>query len=164
MDKKFLYTKPSVPGIIDDSEADLDLSSWFLKQTPFDLLKEELNSCKVDDLVIQLVQIFIEGNPNYQKLLALLGSGVEKMEGMKDTTYSLKNFNRPNNDIFGVEVNVDNINLKIRKLLIQMKGIYSLELLKFKLNTLFKNLRIEFSSKQLVVCGLNDADIVLINQ
>ncbi|MEO3943982.1 hypothetical protein [Gorillibacterium sp. CAU 1737] len=70
MNKAFLYTKPHVLGVIDDSDDDTD--TWFL-DTSRQEIEQFFARAPFEELVVELVHIMRDGEPNYQVLTSLLG-------------------------------------------------------------------------------------------
>jgi hypothetical protein len=63
MNRPFLYKKPKVrarPGLLDDSESNNDLASWFLDEARGVMIKRFSDS-SIEELLIELVGIFREG-------------------------------------------------------------------------------------------------------
>lgn len=113
MNKGFLYSKPYVPGIIDDTSVDVE--SWFLDDTR-ERMEEKLRSSSLSNLIIELINVFKDGEPNYQVLLSLLGEKVVKgVRGGKDV-YCLSDILRSNKDIKRIEIEINEENLTIKKM------------------------------------------------
>jgi hypothetical protein len=113
MNKDFLYTKPYVPGMIDDTP--MDLESWFIDDSR-ERMEERLRSISLNDLIIELINIFKDGEPNYQVLLGLLGEKVVKEIRGENTVYCLGNILSSEDDIKRVEIEIDEKTLNIKKL------------------------------------------------
>ncbi|UPK44900.1 hypothetical protein [Paenibacillus pabuli] len=109
----FLYTKPYVPGVIDDTPVDLE--SWFIDDSR-ERMEERLRSISLNDLIIELINIFNDGEPNYQVLLGLLGEKVVKEVRGEKTVYSLGGILRSEDDIKRVEIEIDDEGLNIKKM------------------------------------------------
>jgi hypothetical protein len=109
MNRPFLYKKPRVitPGILDDSGSNNDLASWFLDEAIGVMIKKFSDS-SIEELLIELVGIFREGNPNHIELVGLFGFQeieTKSEEAIKiDTLYNTR---RTNKDIPKVEIYVD---------------------------------------------------------
>ncbi|MET3938238.1 hypothetical protein ABIC22_001050 [Paenibacillus sp. PvP094] len=112
MNKEFLYTKPYVCGIIDDTVVELE--SWFLDDSR-DRMEQELRSNSLSDLIIKLINIFKGGEPNYQVLLSLLGRKMDKEVQENKNVYSLREILRSDEDIKRIEIEVDNESLNIKQ-------------------------------------------------
>ena len=109
MNRPFLYTKPKVitPGILDDSGSNNDLASWFLDEARGVMIKKFSDS-SIEELLIELVGIFREGNPNHIVLTGLFGfQEIETKyeEAMEIDT--LHNTRRTNKDLPKVEIYTD---------------------------------------------------------
>ena len=113
MNKDFLYSKPYVPGIIDDTPVDLD--SWFLDDSR-ERMEEKLRNSPLSDLIIEFVNIFKDGEPNYQVLLSLLGEKVVKEVRGGKNVYCQSDIFRPYNDIKRIEIEIDEESLIIKKM------------------------------------------------
>lgn len=112
MNKVFLYTKPYVCGIIDDTVVELE--SWFLDDSR-DRMEQELRSISLSDLIIKLINIFKGGEPNYQVLLSLLGRKMDKEVQENKNVYSLREILRSDEDIKRIEIEIDNESLNIKQ-------------------------------------------------
>lgn len=113
MNKDFLYTKPYVPGMIDDTPVDLE--SWFIDDSR-ERMEERLRSISLNDLIIELINIFKDGEPNYQVLLGLLGEKVVKETRGENTVYCLGNILRSKDDIKRIEIEISDEGLNIKKM------------------------------------------------
>lgn len=113
MNKDFLYTKPYVPGIIDDTPVDLE--SWFLDDSR-ERMEEKLRNIPLNDLIIELINIFKDGDPNYQVLLGLLGEKVVKEAREDKIVYCLADILRADDDIQRIEIEIDDEGLNIKKM------------------------------------------------
>lgn len=112
MNTEFLYTKPYVCGIIDDTVVELE--SWFLDDSR-DKMEQELRSISLTDLIIKLINIFKDGEPNYQVLLSLLGRKMDKEVQENKNVYSLREVLRSDEDIKRIEIEADNESLNIKQ-------------------------------------------------
>ncbi|WJM09270.1 hypothetical protein [Paenibacillus sp. PK1-4R] len=112
MKKDFLYTKPYFPGIIDDTPVDLE--SWFLDDSR-ERMEEKLRNISLNDLIIELINIFKDGDPNYQVLLGLLGEKVVKEAREDKIVYCLGDILRADDDIKRIEIEIDE-GLNIKKM------------------------------------------------
>ncbi|WP_438496267.1 hypothetical protein [Paenibacillus sp. IHBB 3054] len=73
MNKSYLYTKPSVIGVLESRGEEFDsIGSWLDDDTP-ELLRKKIYESPLDEMIIDLVDIFREGDPNYKKLAVLFG-------------------------------------------------------------------------------------------
>ncbi|OPG95550.1 hypothetical protein B2I21_26140 [Chryseobacterium mucoviscidosis] len=113
MNKDFLYTKPYVPGMIDDTPVDLE--SWFIDDSR-ERMEERLRSISLNDLIIELINIFKDGEPNYQVLLGLLGEKVVKETRGESTVYCLCDILRSKDDIKRIEIEISDEGLNIKKM------------------------------------------------
>lgn len=113
MNKDFLYTKPYVPGMIDDTPVDLE--SWFIDDSR-ERMEERLRSISLNDLIIELINIFKDGEPNYQVLLGLLGEKVVKETRGESTVYCLGDILRSEDDIKRIEIEISDEGLNIKKM------------------------------------------------
>ncbi|HBU84006.1 MAG TPA: hypothetical protein DEF35_20535 [Paenibacillus sp.] len=113
MNKDFLYTKPYIPGMIDDTPVDLE--SWFVDDSR-ERMEERLRSISLNDLIIELINIFKDGEPNYQVLLGLLGEKVVKETRGESTVYCLGDILRSEDDIKRIEIEISDEGLNIKKM------------------------------------------------
>lgn len=116
MKKDFLYTKPFVLGIIDDSST-ADWDSWLLDDSR-ERMEERVRSLPLPELLMELEIIFQEGEPNYVELLGLFGSNIVKKVHGAAVVYSVEKVLRANNDIHGVEIEIDDKDRTIKRLTI----------------------------------------------
>ena len=110
VNKGFLYTKPIVPGIIDDTPMDMD--SWFLDDSR-EVLKEKFTNANLEQVILELVQIFREGNPNYQVLIGMFDSELGKEVKGSEVFYQLFDIRRNTKGINTIELYVDSVSLGI---------------------------------------------------
>lgn len=113
MNKDFLYTKPYVLGVIDDTPVDLE--SWLLDDSR-EMMEEKLRNISLNDLIIELINIFKDGDPNYQVLLGLLGEKVVKEIRGEKIVYCLGDILRADDDIRRIEIEIDDVGLNIKKM------------------------------------------------
>lgn len=113
MNKDFLYTKPYVLGVIDDTPVDLE--SWFIDDSR-ERMEEKLRNISLNDLIIELINIFKDGDPNYQVLLGLLGEKVVKEAREDKIVYCLGDILRADDDIRRIEIEIDDVGLNIKKM------------------------------------------------
>lgn len=132
MNKDFLYTKPYVCGIIDDTVVELE--SWFLDDSR-DKMEQELRSISLTGLIIKLINIFKGGEPNYQVLLSLLGRKMDKEVQENKNVYSLREILRSEEDIKRIEIEIDNKSLNIKQVRIYVNLISFVALKKEKIIT-----------------------------
>jgi hypothetical protein len=110
MNRPFLYKKPKAPtpiGFLDDSESNNDLASWFLDGARR-AMTDKFSDSSIEELLIELVGIFREGNPNDIELTGLFGFQEIKTryeEAMEICT--LHTTRRTNKDIPKVEISTD---------------------------------------------------------
>ena len=109
MNRPFLYKKPkiSTPGILDCSDSNNDLASWFLDEARRVMI-EKFSDSSIEELLIELVGIFREGNPNHAVLAGLFG--FQKLETKSEEAIKisiLHNTGRTNKDIPKVEIGTD---------------------------------------------------------
>ncbi|MBA4495195.1 hypothetical protein ACFO25_00535 [Paenactinomyces guangxiensis] len=152
MDKRFLYKKPNPIGVLDDSDVENDdLASWFLDDSR-DVLKNKFEQSPIDELVIELADIFREGDPNFQTLAWLFGSShIEEDNEEKIMIWRLHEIERTNEDIIRVEMHVDPQSLILRKLYLYVQMFPPLQLIKNKLNDLDPNIAFQETSDGFVI-------------
>jgi hypothetical protein len=124
MNRQFLYTKPKVstPGLLDDSGDNNDLASWFLDEAIGVMIKKFSDS-SIEELLIELVGIFREGNPNHAELAGLFG--FQKLETKSEEAIEisiLHTTRRTNKDIPKVELSLDT------SLIVRQVHLYAREL------------------------------------
>ena len=109
MNRQFLYKKykASTPGILDDSESNNDLASWFLDEAR-GVMIEKFSDSSIEELLIELVGVFREGNPNHAELAGLFG--FQKIETKSEEAIKisiLHHTRRTNKDLPKVEISRD---------------------------------------------------------
>ena len=124
MNRQFLYKKPKVgtPGLLDDSESNNDLASWFLDEAR-GVMIEKFSDSSIEELLIELVGIFREGNPNHAVLAGLFGfQKIESKYEEKMEICTLHNTGRTNKDLPKVELSIDT------SLIVRQVHLYAREL------------------------------------
>nr|WP_145405887.1 hypothetical protein [Paenibacillus xylanexedens] len=111
MNREFLYTRPYTPGEIDDTPVDLD--SWFLDDSR-EKMEEKLRGSSLSDVLIELIDIFQENEPNYQVLLGLFGDKIIKETREGKVLYGLEEIQRP--DMNKIEIEIEDQTLHIEKM------------------------------------------------
>lgn len=136
LNNKFLYSKPSVIGVLDSCTDEFnDIGSWLFDDSP-GLLRKKFRESSLNELVIELVTIFREGNPNYQELAGLFGFvKIEKVELEEIEIWNLRNIERVDEDIIRIELHIDTQSLIINNLFIFVKELPPLRKLEGELNT-----------------------------
>ncbi|SFJ17770.1 hypothetical protein [Thermoflavimicrobium dichotomicum] len=164
MNRKFLYKKPWIPGVIDDSDNN-DLSWMEEWDDSPDLLKRKFTESSLDELMIELVDIFKEGNPGYTTLAGLFGFGFKFDEEKK--IFSIREVERTNKDIIRVEMHLDAQSYIIRHLNIYVQKMPPLQLLKNKLNEFHKDIAFQetnngfvIAERECVIAILKDKEVI----
>ena len=109
MNRQFLYKKYKVHtlGLLDDSDSNNDLASWFLYDARGVMIKKFSDS-SIEELLIELVGVFREGNPNHTELAGLFGfQEIETKSEEAIEINTLHNTRRTNKDIPKVEISID---------------------------------------------------------
>jgi hypothetical protein len=124
MNRPFLYKKPKVstPGLLDDSDSNNDLASWFLDEARGVMIKKFSDS-SIEELLIELVGVFREGNPNHAELVGLFG--FQKIETRYEEAMeicTLHTTRRTSKDIPKVELSID------ASLIVRQVHLYAREL------------------------------------
>lgn len=110
-------------GEVDDQEVNL----WFTQESwedPWLKMRNHFDHISLEKLIIEIVEIFLNGHPNYKRFLGLLGSNSTSLIYNQETIYSLvdANINRKNNDIQEIQLYIDTEKLVIRKLKLYIKA------------------------------------------
>jgi hypothetical protein len=149
MNREFLYKKPWIPNTIDDSySSENPIQSW-LEDDSQGLLMRKFEECSLDELIIELVDIFKGGNPSYDVLAALFGSNLEFNEEKK--IFSVNKIERTNEDIIRVDMHVDAESYEIRHLYLYVHELPPLQSLRNKLNELHKDISFQETSNGFVI-------------
>lgn len=156
MNKDFLYTKPYVPGIIEDTPVDLE--SWFLDDSR-ERMEEKLRNISLNELIIELINIFKDGDPNYQVLLGLLGNKVIKEAREDNIVYCIGDILSSDDDIKRIEIETDDEGLNIKKMSIFVNQA-SLSVIQKEINDLCVDIHTQKTSDYLSV-SIKDKTITL---
>lgn len=159
MNKKFLYSKPSIIGVLDSGNDEFnDIGSWLFDDSPA-LLRKKFREDSLDELVIELIDIFREGNPNYQELAGLFGLvkiEEDEQEGLK--IWNVRNIERLAGDLNKIEMHIDAQSLIINKLYLYINELSNLQTIKQKLNDKFEEVSYQdinggliFNEKELII-------------
>ncbi|SDZ37608.1 hypothetical protein [Thermoactinomyces sp. DSM 45892] len=135
MNKKFLYKKPWIPGVIDDTNSAMD---WLEEDDSKFALRKKFNEGLLDELVLDLVDIFQNGDPAYNVLMPYLSSNNELNE--EKMMYTGDKNERISKDISSVEMLLDAKNFMIRHLKIYVQDISPFHGLESKLNELYPDI------------------------
>ncbi|MBB6022944.1 hypothetical protein HNR77_004043 [Paenibacillus sp. JGP012] len=154
MNREFLYTRPYTPGEIDDTPVDLD--SWFLDDSR-EKMEEKLRGSSLSDVLIELIDIFQENEPNYQVLLGLFGDKIIKETREGKVLYGLEEILRP--DMNKIEIEIEDQTLHIEKMNIFVSAL-SLLTVKDKIIGLYCHESIEDREDSLSIL-IRDKYIVL---
>ena len=107
MNRAFLYKKykVSTPGLLDPNEGDNDLS-WMLDEA-IGVMEKKFSDSSIEELLIELVGVFREGNPNHIELAGLFG--FQEIETKSEEAIRIKtlhNTRRTNKDLPKVELSI----------------------------------------------------------
>jgi len=166
MNKKFLYKKMSAHtvGFLDDS--DNDDVSWMFDDSL--VLEKKLKESPIDELIIELIDIFKEGNPNASKLIASFGFSYNDGDCKANVQGNMiiRKYNkikRINKDIVSIEMHIEEMNDKtliIRNLYLYCTNLPSIKLLKNKINEVYSNISYG-GSEGLIICE-KECNIIII--
>ncbi len=156
MNKEFLYKKAYPLGVIDDTEED-ELSSWFLDDSR-DILEKKFRECNFHDFIIELIDIFSGGSPNYIQLSILFGfENTEEINHNNTTKISFYRIQR--SDIDKIEIDLNKLNsdksLVICNLFLYVNKLPSLE----KISEVYKDVECEENGK--IIIHVNGCDIII---
>ncbi|WP_459480005.1 hypothetical protein [Clostridium saccharoperbutylacetonicum] len=157
MDKKFLYKKAYPLGVIDDTEED-ELSSWFLDDSR-DVLEKKFRECDFNDLIIELIDIFRGGSPNYIQLSILFGfESTEEISFNNTTKISFYKIKR--SDIDKIEMDIKKLSidksLVLDKLYLYVNNLPSIEKFIRKMDSVC------YEKNQGIIIHENKCDIVIL--
>lgn len=146
---KFLYRKPVVIGVLDDSDNDFNDMSWMVDNS-WELLKVKFSESSFQELVVGLVEIFIGGQPNYSTLGEMFGNDTKVEGDVEKVVYKISNIERNSNDIIRVEMYLDPINRNIKDLFLYVQE--GLDKLKLKeiLSEKYEGVSIELNSEFII--------------
>lgn len=135
-----------------------DIGSWLFDDSPA-LLRKKFREDSLDELVMELIDIFREGNPNYQELAGLFGLvkiEEDEQEGLK--IWNVRNIERLAGDLKKIEMHIDAQSLIINKLYLHINELSNLQKIKQKLNDKFEEVSYQdinggliFNEKELII-------------
>ncbi|MFI8711681.1 hypothetical protein [Brevibacillus brevis] len=159
MNKKFLYSKPSIIGVLDSGNDEFnDIGSWLFDDSPA-LLRKKFREDSLDELVMELIDIFREGNPNYQELAGLFGLvkiEEDEQEGLK--IWNVRNIERLAGDLNKIEMHIDAQSLIINKLYLYINELSNLQTIKQKLNDKFEEISYQDINGGLII---NEKELII---
>ncbi|MFB5673794.1 hypothetical protein ACE3NQ_20165 [Paenibacillus terreus] len=156
---KFLYRKPVVIGILDDSDNDPNDLSWMF-DTSWELIKAKFTESPFQELIIGLVEIFRGGQPNYSSLGEMFGNDTKVDGDAEKVVYSITNIERDLNDIIRVEMYLDPVSRKIIDLFLYVREGLDMLALQELLNEKYEGLSTELNDKLIISDG--DYRIIII--
>ncbi|GGG12244.1 hypothetical protein GCM10010912_65830 [Paenibacillus albidus] len=146
---KFLYRKPVVIGILDDSDNDPHDMSWMVDNS-WELLKVKFTESSFQELVIGLVEIFRGGQPNYSSLGEMFGNDTKVEGDIEKVVYIITNIERNLNDIIRVEMYLDPMNRNINDLILYVREGLDMLTIKDTINEKYEGLSIGFNDKFII--------------
>ncbi|MEC0182960.1 hypothetical protein P4H61_15860 [Paenibacillus peoriae] len=146
---KFLYRKPVVIGVLDDSDNDPNDMSWMVDNS-WELLKVKFSESSFQELVIGLVEIFRRGQPNYSSLGEMFGNDTKVEGDVEKVVYNITNIERNLNDIIRVEMYLDPMNRNIKDLILYVQEGLDMLTLKEMLNEKYEGLSIDLNGKFII--------------
>lgn len=146
---KFLYRKPVVIGVLDDSDNDPNDMSWMVDNS-WELLKVKFSESSFQELVIGLVEIFRRGQPNYSSLGEMFGNDTKVERDVEKLVYNITNIERNLNDIIRVEMYLDPMNRNIKDLFLYVQEGLDMLILKEILNEKYEGLSIDLNGKFII--------------
>lgn len=103
-------------------------------------------------MIIELVEIFREGNPNYKKLAVLFGFvEIEEGEQEERIIWKLQKIERKDDDLTKVVMHIDAKHLIIQDLYLYVNELPVLQKLKEKLNVQFKDITLQKINNAFVI-------------
>ncbi|WP_042201158.1 hypothetical protein [Paenibacillus camerounensis] len=149
INSKFLYRKPTVIGILDDSDNDPNDMSWMFDNS-CELLKVKFSESSFQELVIGLVEIFRGGQPNYSSLGEMFGNDTNVEEDVEKIVYRITTIERILNDIMKVEMHLDPMNRNINDLFLYLREGLNISNLSEMLIKKYEGLSIEYNDKFII--------------
>lgn len=150
INSKFLYRKPVVIGILDDSDNDPNDMSWMFDNS-WELLKLKFSESSFQELVIGLVEIFRRGKPNYSSLGEMFGNDSNVEEDVEKIVYKITTIERNSNDIMKVEMHLDPITRNINDMYLYVREGSDLLTLNEMLVEKYEGLSIDFNDKFIII-------------
>lgn len=115
MNKKFLYRKAYPIGVINDEDNyDGDRLVFWMEDDSQDKLSKKLRESPIGDLLIELIDIFRVGNPNYGSFINLFG--FSHIEGERIDSVDAKMIIKKYNGIKRIAEDIDSIHLYIESM------------------------------------------------
>lgn len=158
INKEFLYKKVRAIGDIDDS-GNYDIDSWFTDNS-WGELKSTLSESSLEDLIINLVGIFRDGNPNYKEIDTQLEvslhkrkQGHEIIENQQENkiVWVIHEVDRENKDIARIEMHINSKDFVIKKLYIYVCEMPTINSLKNKISVAYGGI-LYGAADNLVIC------------
>ncbi|WP_341281332.1 hypothetical protein [Paenibacillus sp. FSL H8-0537] len=149
INSKFLYRKPVVIGILDDSDNDPNDMSWMFDNS-WELLKVKFSESSFQELVIGLVEIFRRGQLNYSSLGEMFGNDTNVEEDVEKIVYKITTIERNLNDIMKVEMHLDPMNRNINELYLYVREGSDILTLNEMLVEKYEGLSIDFNDKFII--------------
>lgn len=153
MNKKFLYRKAYPIGILND-EDDYDGDRLlFWTDNSQEILSKKLRECTLDELIIELIDIFRDGDTNYSTLACLLG--FQNCENNKQEQYIKKSFYQTRrSDLVKFQMDIEesgNNPLILRNLYLYFTNLPSIEGIKNKINEVYSDVIYE-EREGIIIC------------
>jgi len=122
-----------------DSENEFnEIGAWLFDDAPA-VLRKKIRKDSFDEVVLELIDIFRGGNPNYQELAGLFGLvKIEEIEQEGLKVWCLRNIERLAGDINKIEMYIDAQHLIISKIYLYMNEFLNLQTIKQKLNDILR--------------------------
>lgn len=170
MDKFFLYRKAYPIGVLnDEDEYDGSRLAFWMEDDSQEMLSKKIRECQTDVLIIELINIFREGYPNYGSLITLFGfeQSEEEINSHADEKtvtrkyYGIKRIAKDIDSIHMFIERMDDKTLKIRKLFLYFYDLPDVEELKRKIDKVCSGIYFE-EGKGLII-NENDYTINILN-
>lgn len=157
MNKKFLYRKTFPLGILYDDE--YDATAFWMIDDSQESLKKKLREIPICELIIELIDIFRAGNPNFSQLILLFGYNSQEGDCRKNfqgdrMIQRYNHIKRINKDIVSIEMTIEKTNdksLRIREIYIFFNKLPPIETLKNKINETYNDVYYK-ESEGLMIC------------
>lgn len=171
MNKKLLYRKVYPIGVLnDEDDYDGDRLAFWMEDDSQDKLSKKFRECPIDDLIIELIDIFRGGYPNYGSLVNLFGFSQNEGEcnAYIDGKIIIKKYvgiQRIVKDIASIHMHIESISDKsliIRKLFLYFTDLPPIEKIKQEIYKEYSDVCYE-ECKGLKICE-KEFTILVFNQ
>lgn len=163
MNKKFLYRKVYPVGVLNDEDNFNGDRLWFWNDNSQEMLSKRFRESTIDELIIELIDIFRAGSPSYRELAILFGfEGVEEINQGDITKKSFYKIQRSDIDKIEMDIKKSSIDMRLilHNLYLYVNNLPSIESLKSKIDEVYKD--ICYEENEGLTIHENKCDIIIL--